>query len=43
MSRANTLDLVGACAIVKETRPNLMLSDKIFRFNFKKDAAIEKK
>lgn len=35
MSRANTADLVGACAIVRGTRPHLMLSDKIFRFVFK--------
>ncbi|MCL2830251.1 MAG: restriction endonuclease subunit S [Betaproteobacteria bacterium] len=35
MSRANTSDLVGACAIVRATRPHLMLSDKIFRFIFK--------
>lgn len=35
MSRANTAELVGACAIVRATRPRLMLSDKIFRFKFK--------
>jgi type I restriction enzyme S subunit len=35
MSRANNLDLVGACAIVEETRPKLMLCDKLFRFHFK--------
>lgn len=35
MSRANTADLVGACTIVRATRPRLMLSDKIFRFRFK--------
>jgi type I restriction enzyme S subunit len=35
MSRANTSELVGACAIVRATRPHLMLSDKIFRFIFK--------
>lgn len=35
MARANTADLVGACAIVRATRPRLMLSDKIFRFRFK--------
>lgn len=34
MSRANTLELVGACALVRETRPKLMLSDKSFRFVF---------
>ncbi len=32
MSRANTLGLVGACALVRKTRPKLMLSDKTFRF-----------
>lgn len=31
-SRANTLDLVGACVIVREVRKHLMLSDKILRF-----------
>jgi len=35
MSRANTSELVGACAIIRATRPRLMLSDKIFRFIFK--------
>lgn len=35
MSRANTLDLVGACALVRKTRPKLMLSDKTFRFVFR--------
>lgn len=43
MSRANTLELVGACAIVKSTRPKLMLSDKIFRFHFKNDSPIDHK
>ncbi len=41
MSRANTKDLVGACAIVEEARPRLMLSDKIFRFVFKEDVLLE--
>ena len=35
MSRANTTELVGACAIVLKTRPKLLLSDKIFRFHFR--------
>jgi len=35
MSRANTTNLVGVCALVKQTRPKLMLSDKIFRFVFR--------
>ena len=34
MSRANTVELVGACALVRKTRPKLMLSDKTFRFQF---------
>ena len=34
MSRANTSELVGACAIVGRTRNRLLLSDKIFRFHF---------
>ena len=35
MSRANTVELVGACALVRNTRPKLMLSDKTFRFVFR--------
>jgi type I restriction enzyme S subunit len=35
MSRANTRELVGACALVRKTRPKLMLSDKTFRFVFR--------
>ncbi|MCB9138783.1 MAG: restriction endonuclease subunit S [Caldilineaceae bacterium] len=34
MSRANTRELVGACAVVPETESKLLLSDKIFRFVF---------
>ena len=30
-SRKNTYDLVGACALVRSTKPRLMLSDLIFR------------
>jgi type I restriction enzyme, S subunit len=41
MSRANTAELVGACAIVPETRRKLMLSDKIFRFVFRVPTAID--
>ena len=41
MSRANTTQLVGACALVKETRSKLMLSDKIFRFVFRNGAKID--
>ncbi len=40
-SRANTIDLVGACALVATTRPRLMLSDKIFRFIFHADSRLE--
>ncbi|MGH7796523.1 MAG: restriction endonuclease subunit S [Candidatus Binatia bacterium] len=40
MSRANTTELVGACAIVSETRGQLLLSDKTFRFHFRPDAEI---
>jgi type I restriction enzyme S subunit len=41
MSRANTLDLVGACAVVGKTRPKLMLSDKTFRFLFRDKETID--
>jgi len=37
MSRANTTELVGACAIVSKTRRQLLLSDKTFRFHFRSD------
>jgi type I restriction enzyme, S subunit len=40
MSRANTRELVGACAMVRETRPKLMLSDKTFRFVFREPRKI---
>lgn len=33
-SRANTIDLVGACVIVERITKRLMLSDKILRFSF---------
>lgn len=42
MSRANTSSLAGACAVVQETRPKLMLSDKIFRFVFKDVGGLNK-
>lgn len=35
-SRANTLQLVGNCVIVKSISRRLMLSDKILRFKFDK-------
>lgn len=41
MSRANTTELVGSCAVVSETRPKLLLSDKIFRFIFKAGVEME--
>lgn len=41
MSRANTTELVGACAIVQKTRPKLLLSDKIFRFRFREGIEVE--
>lgn len=34
-SRANTIQLVGACVIVHDTSRRLMLSDKILRFRFR--------
>ena len=34
MCRANTVELVGACALVDHTPNRLMLCDKIFRFRF---------
>ncbi len=43
MSRANTTELVGACALVEKTRTKLMLSDKIFRFIFRKDSPLERR
>ena len=33
-SRANTIELVGACVIVQSTRKNIMLSDKTLRIHF---------
>ncbi len=40
MSRANTRELVGACALVRQTRAKLMLSDKTFRFIFREARTI---
>lgn len=34
-SRANTIELVGACVIAKRVTKKIMLSDKILRFHFK--------
>ncbi len=41
MTRANTTELVGACTIVRYTRPKLLLSDKTFRFHFHFDADVD--
>ena len=41
ISRANVLRLVGASARVIETRPKLMLCDKIFRVVFRKESEID--
>ena len=40
MSRANTTELVGACAIIDQTRRRLLLSDKTFRFHFRRTAEV---
>jgi type I restriction enzyme, S subunit len=41
MSRANTIDLVGASAVVMQTPPRLILSDKIFRLKLRKDSSVD--
>ncbi len=41
ISRANVTRLVGACALIAQVRPRLMLCDKIFRVVFHKDSPIE--
>jgi len=41
ISRANITRLVGACALVNETRPNLILCDKIFRVIPEDNAQVE--
>lgn len=40
ISRANITQYVGACALVNETRPKLMLCDKLFRVIWKKDSPV---
>lgn len=40
-SRANTIELIGACVLVKKIDRTLMLSDKILRFTFSKDVSKE--
>lgn len=42
MSRANTTELTGACAVVTSTPPRLMLSDKHFRFVFRSAPRIDR-
>ncbi len=37
-SRANTQELVGACVIARQSKLNVMLSDKILRFRFADEA-----
>ena len=37
IGRANTLELVGSCAVVDSIKKKLMLSDKILRINFVND------
>lgn len=41
ISRANITRLVGACAWVEQTRPRLLLCDKIFRVVFRENSSIE--
>jgi type I restriction enzyme, S subunit len=43
MSRANTTELVGACAVVERAYPNLMLCDKIFRFHFRPEVEVNRR
>lgn len=40
MTRANTRELVGACALVHDSPPRLLLCDKIFRFIFKPNTPV---
>ncbi|MDP2162204.1 MAG: restriction endonuclease subunit S, partial [Flavobacterium sp.] len=40
-SRANTIEFIGACVIVKKVNKKLMLSDKILRFTFSQDVLKE--
>ncbi|MGP5310712.1 restriction endonuclease subunit S [Vreelandella alkaliphila] len=39
ISRANTRELVGSCAVPTVDVPNLMISDKLFRLRLKKNSA----
>ena len=38
-SRANTIELIGACVIARKTTLRVMLSDKILRFRFSSDVS----
>jgi type I restriction enzyme, S subunit len=38
-SRANTIELIGACVLVNKVDKTLMLSDKILRFTFSKEVS----
>jgi type I restriction enzyme S subunit len=41
MTRKNTYELVAACAYVWDTPPQLLLSDLIFRFRLRQNAAVK--
>lgn len=41
ISRANITRLVGACALVRNTRPGLMLCDKIFRTVWRESSPVD--
>lgn len=41
ISRANITRLVGACALVRQARPRLMLCDKIFRAVWRKASSVD--
>jgi type I restriction enzyme, S subunit len=41
ISRANITRLVGACALVQQTRPRLMLCDKIFRLVWREPSPVD--
>jgi type I restriction enzyme S subunit len=41
ISRANTVEFVGACGYVEQNYPTLFLSDKLWQTEFKKDKEIE--
>ncbi|MFX9065652.1 hypothetical protein ABTN38_19965, partial [Acinetobacter baumannii] len=40
-SRANTIELIGACVLVNKIEKTLMLSDKILRFTFTQNVSKE--